>query len=304
MRQQKDNMNNRIDLNQSGEKLAVVSVGTHTRLGDVLEAALAGVAFESIHADELLTARWESRKLLFAISAEESGENALLRALASRLIRCDCALEGCVCAAIVDGASGGQAHLDTIRLLLGANAAGAEVIAAPLLESGRELRQFAGGRETPFARYCALARALISHLMEAQPLVNRVDDAATCFVTALEAGTARDWRALIARYLELSDEFPTPQNAVNQTILLCENQNGLPEEETLSRLTGGGYLRLLLASPTTGGELYLACLLERAVLRGNYALPPRAVLVFEGLSATEALSSKAEVERVKGFFSR
>ena len=303
MRQQKDNMNNRIGMNQSGEKLAVVSIGTHTRLGDVLESALAGIAFESVDTEALLRRHWEDRRLLFAISAEADGENAQLRTLASRLARGGCAITDSVCTCIVDGASGGQAHLDAIRLLLGANAAGAEVIATPLLESGRELRAFASGKETPFARYCSLAQGLVARLMEAKTLESHADTIVCRFMTALEAGAARDWRALIARSLELSDEFPTKQDASNQTILLCENEVGLPEEETLSRLAGGGYLRLLLASPTTGSELYLASLLERAVLRGNYALPPRAVLTFEGLSAVEVLSSKAEVERVKAFFS-
>lgn len=289
-------------MNATGGKLVVVSIGTHTRLGDVLESALTGVAFKTITAEDFSHGHWEDRRLLFAISAGADGENAQLRALASQLLRGACSLSGCVCACIADGASGGHAHLDTMRLLLAANEAGAEVIAAPLLESGRELRTFASGKEAPFARYCALAQGLVARLLEVKPLVSRADAVASCFVTALEAGAARDWRSLIARYLELNEEFSTQHDASNQTILLCENQNGLPDQETLSRLTDGGYLRSLLASPTTGSELYLACLLERAVLRGNYALPPRAVLVFEGLSALEVLSSKAEVERVKAFF--
>ena len=302
MRQQKDHLKTNPEVNATGEKLVVVSIGTHTRLGDVLESALTGVAFETVTAEDFSRRRWEDRRLLFAISAGADGENAQLRALASQLARGDCALADSVCACIVDGASGGHAHLDAIKLLLAANDAGAEVIATPLLESGRELRTFASGKEAPFSRYCSLAEGLVARLMEAKPLASQTDAITSRFLTALEAGTARDWSALIARYLELNEEFPTKRDVVNQTILLCENQNSLPDENTLSRLTGVGYLRLLLASPATGSELYLACLLERAVLRGNYALPPRAVLVFEGLSAAEVLSSKAELERVKAFF--
>ena len=288
---------------ESGEKLVVVSIGDHTRLGDVLEAALSGVAFETAGAEVFLGGNWQQRKLLFAVSAEERSENAQLRALAARLSGGEHALSGCVCACIADGASGGQAHLDVFRLLLAANAAGAEVIAAPLLESGRELRGFASGKETPFARYCTLARELVSRLMEAKPLTKQSGLAIYRFMTALEAGSARDWRDLIARSVELSDECPAKQDLPSQTVLLCENENGLPEEKTLSLLTDSGSLRILLASPATGSELYLACLLERACLRGNYALPPRAVLCFEGLSAVEVLASKAELERVKGMLS-
>ena len=302
MRQQKDHLKTNPEVNGTGEKLVVVSIGTHTRLGDVLESALTGVAFETVTAEDFSRRRWEDRRLLFAISAGADGENGQLRALASQLSRGECALTESVCACIVDGASGGQAHLDTMRLLLTANAAGAEVIAAPLLESGRELRAFASGKEAPFARYCALAQGLVRRLMEANPLANHADAISSCFVTALEAGAARDWRALIARFALLCDKSSAKPETQTETILLCENQNSLPDEDTFSRLTDGGYLRLLLASPATGSELYLACLLERAVLRGNYALPPRAVLVSEGLSALEVLSSKAEVERAKAFF--
>ena len=212
-------MNNIIGMNDSGEKLVLVSIGSHTRLGDVLEYALAGIAFETVSAEAFLSERWEDRRLLFAISAEADGENAQLRALASQLSRGDCALTDSVCACIVDGASGGRAHLDAARLLLGANAAGAEVLATPLLESGRELRTFASGKEAPFARYCALAQGLVARLMEAKTLASHADAIASCFVTALEAGVGRDWRALLARSLEFSDEFPTPQNAVNLSLI-------------------------------------------------------------------------------------
>jgi hypothetical protein len=69
-------------------------------------------------------------------------------------------------------------------------------------------------------------------------------------------------------------------------------------------LGGTGRLRLLLASPTTGSDLYTAALMERACLRGDYTLPPNAIVVFEGISAVEALASKGEMERVKGIFSQ
>ena len=60
----------------------------------------------------------------------------------------------------------------------------------------------------------------------------------------------------------------------------------------------------MIASPATGGALYLAGLIERACLRGSYTLPPHAVLVFDAVSAVEAMASRAEMERVKGFFAK
>ena len=280
--------------------LVVVSVGTHTRLGDVLEFAVSGMAFETVEAEAFLRGGWQNRRVLFAISAEANGENAQLRTLAAGLLADARALAGCTCAALVDGASGGEAHLDAIRLLLAANGAGARVIAKPLLEGGRELKQFSGGKETPFERYRVLARELVARLcadapqVPAHPLVR--------FRTTLEGGAAFDWRGFLARVVSQAGAEMEDIGTPDETILLCENSDGLPDEKALSLLSGAGLLRLLIASPATGSELFTACLLERACLRGNYALPPRAVIVFEGLSAVEAMASRAEMERVKGFF--
>ena len=84
--------------------------------------------------------------------------------------------------------------------------------------------------------------------------------------------------------------------------MLCANTDGLPEERTQALLNASGTLRLLLASPTPGGDLYASAIIERACIRGNYSLAPRGVLAFEGLSAVEVLASKRELERVKGIF--
>ena len=164
------------------DKLLVVSIGTHTRLGDVLEFALANRAFESLDAVAFQCGSYQNRRILFAVSADASGENTELRALAANLQTG--MLEGCVCVAIADGAAGGEVHLDLIRLLCAANDAGATVIAKPLVESGRELRQFAVGKEKPFVKYQLLARELVARLTvqetqtKANPLVR--------FLTALE----------------------------------------------------------------------------------------------------------------------
>ena len=61
----------------------------------------------------------------------------------------------------------------------------------------------------------------------------------------------------------------------------------------------GGFLRVAVASPRAGAELYCMLALERACAQGNYRLPPNAFTVLDGFTAAEALTSKAEVERVK-----
>ena len=121
------------------------------------------------------------------------------------------------------------------------------------------------------------------------------------FVTALEGGIAHDWREYLSRLIEQNGGELLDIGETDETILLCENTEGLPNEKTLSLLAGSGKLRILLASPTTGSELYLACLIERACLRGNYTLPPHAALVFDGMSAVEVMASKAEMDRVKAY---
>ena len=65
---------------------------------------------------------------------------------------------------------------------------------------------------------------------------------------------------------------------------------------------GSGRLTCLVASPAAGGELYSLALLDQACVRGGYSLAPEGMLVFEGMSAVEVLSSKAEMERVKTCF--
>ena len=71
--------------------------------------------------------------------------------------------------------------------------------------------------------------------------------------------------------------------------------------ETLAVLDDprGGFLRVAVASPRAGAELYCMLALERACAQGNYRLPPNAFTVLDGFTAAEALTSKAEVERVK-----
>ena len=284
------------------EKLLVVSTGAHTRLGDILEYALAGHAFETVEREAFLAGNWVNRRLLFALSTNESSDNAQMHALRAGLCEKDGFLAGCVCAAIVDGAQGALAHLDALALLLSANQAGADVMSRPLIEADRELRYWSGGRESSFERYRASARRLVERLGEAK--TTPPEHPRVRFATALEGGAVRDWSCVLEEIVTASGDMFEDIIAPDETILLCENTDGLPEERTLARLETAGSLRLLIASPSAGGDLYASAIIERACLRGNYSLAPRGVLTFEGMSAVEVLASKRELERMKAALSR
>jgi len=294
-------MQNHLQSTGNSKTITIVSIGQHTRLGDALEYAVDGIAFETVDAPELAEGDWTNRSLLFAASADRFGENAGLRSLSSLLQAGKCDLSGCVCAMIADGEQGGAIHMDAIQLLLSASAAGAELIARPLLESERDLRNLAGeagGRETGFARYRTLAKMLTMRLIEQASSAKKQQTIRVA--SALDAGTKNDWRGVIRRMMadcemELSEDDAESED----TIVLCENTDGLPDAKTLALLSGGGRIRFLIASPDTGGELYTAALLERACLRGKYSLAPCGITLFEGKSAVEALANRVELERVK-----
>ncbi|NLI54467.1 MAG: hypothetical protein GX417_09120 [Clostridiales bacterium] len=282
------------------QPIVVVSIGRHTRLGDALEYALEGLPFETTDANEFTQKRLQNRRLLFAASTDAGGENAQMRALTARLSAGACDLSGCVCAMIADKERGGSVHIDALRLLLAANAAGAEVLSRPLLEADRELRsvsQGGNGKETPFERYRAQARVLTRRLSGAR--TTSAEWPRMRFDTALEGGAAHDWRSALTRAISAVGGELTDEADAEQTILLCENADGLPDERTLALLCGGGKVRFLIASPSAGGELYAAALVERVCLRGDFALPGKALILFEGLSAVEALANRTELERVK-----
>lgn len=283
-------------------QIALLSIGRHTRLGDVLERALEGVPFQSYDMEALSNADRTDKRVLFAASADKYGENDQMRALTALLLRGECRLDGAVCAVIVDGEQGGAVHIDALRLLLAANGAGAACVRQPLLESGRDLRNLLAlsgdGRQTPFARYCALAKDLTKRLSDYE--VGARGQLRIRLATALSGGAAQEWRIALSRLLESAgcDLADTP--IAEHTMLFAENATGLPDERTLAQLKNGcGRLSCLIASPVMGGDLYALSLLDQACVRGGYALMPEGMIMFEGMSAVEALSGRGEIERMK-----
>ena len=285
--------------------ITLISIGRHTRLGDVLEQALSGVPFQTMQIEELSGGKTAGARLLFAASADATGENEQLRAL-TRRFRCGTLrLDGAACALLADGEQGGALQTDALKLLLAASGAGAACIAQPLLESRRDLRNFAEAkgatRKTPFEAYVAQANALIRRLGEFE--IELPAPARVRLISPLTGGLAKDWRSAMARMLTESGATLTEDEHALRTILLVENTSGLPDERTLALLRrGSGRLTCLVASPAAGGELYSLALLDQACVRGGYSLAPEGMLVFDGMSAVEVLAGKAEMERVKACF--
>lgn len=284
----------------------MVSTGRHTRLGDVLERALEGAALASLEADALTNAAGAGKRLLFAISSGAEGVPEALARLAGRLASGECDLSGAVCAAIVDANGGGSVYTETLRLLLAANGAGAALPNQPLLAASKDLRNLSllpgAPREAPYARYCRLAGELVKRLAENTP-ENAERPCVRVAAPLEDEGAAREWRAVIERALvfggaEVAEAENDPADGV---FLLCENVRALPDARTLAVLDDprGGFLCVAVASPRAGAELTCMLVLERACAQGSYRLPPNAFTVLDGFTAAEALTSKAEVERVK-----
>jgi hypothetical protein len=282
--------------------ITMISIGRHTRLGDVLEQALEGLPFQTIETEELSGLNAAGARLLFAASADATGQNEQLNRLTQRFRSGELRLTGAVCAVIADGEQSGAIQADALQLLLAASGAGSACIPQPLLESRRDLHNFleikGAARKTPFDAYVSQANALIRRLGEFE--IELPEPTSVRLASPLTGGTAKDWRSALMRMLSESGAALTEGDDATHTILLAENTSGLPDERTLAQLKrGSGRLTCLIASPAAGGELYSLALLDQACVRGSYSLAPEGILVFEGMSAVEVLSSKAELERVK-----
>lgn len=299
------------------EEITIVSVGRHTRLGDVLERAVSKHKIETASAAELSRADWQGRRLLFAVSCGEGGKDEL-PALIRRLNEGGCDLSGSACAAVLDAGEDASAHSDLLRLLLAANGAGAWILPKPCVEVSRDLKNipamYGTARGSLYERFCVLAEALTKRLAAfepaslttGQPEGEPAESGAGRVRIALpleNAAAARDWRSALTR--EFVFRGMEPMEAENEraehTFLICENTSGLPDAKTLAVLDDprGGGLRAAVASPRLGAELFALLALDRACLQGNYTLEPKAITLLEGVSAQEAFAGKAEFERVK-----
>ena len=298
------------------EEITIVSLGRHTRLGDVLERAVHKHKIETVEPAELSGADWSDRRILFAVSCGK-GENEELSALIRRLKNGECDLTNSVCAAVLD-ASGVGAHTELLRLLLAANGAGAWILSKPCVEANRDLKNvpamYGAGRGSLYERYCVLCEMLAARLSAFDPArlapeepksetagnrANRVRIA----LPLENAAAARDWQSALTRVFVFRGMEPVEaeNDPAEHTFLLCENTSGLPDAKTLAVLDDlrGGGLHVVVTSPHIGAELFALLVLDRACLQGSYTLEPEAFTLLEGVSAQEAFAGKAEFERVK-----
>lgn len=303
--------------NQLREEITIVSVGRHTRLGDVLERAVQKHKIETVEPAEVSGADWSGRRILFAVSCGE-GENAELLALIRRLKSGECDLTNSACAAVLDAGEDASAHTDLLRLLLAANGAGTWILSKPCVEASRDLKNipamYGAGRGSLYERYCALGEILAARLSAFDParLAPEEPDSETAGNRAKRvrialpmenAAAARDWQSALTREFVFRGMEPVEaeNDPAEHTFLLCENASGLPGHKTLAVLDDlrGGGLRVVVASPHIGAELFVLLVLDRACLQGSYTLEPKAFTLLEGVSAQEAFAGKAEFERVK-----
>lgn len=299
------------------EEITIVSLGRHTRLGDVLERAVQKHKIETVEPAELSGADWSGRRILFAVSCGE-GENAELSALIRRLKNGECDLTNSVCSAVLDAGENASAHTDLLRLLLAANGAGAWILSKPCVEASRDLKNvpvmYGAGRGSLYERYCALGEMLAARLSAFDParLAPEEPESETAenrakrvrIALPLEnAAAARDWQSALTRGFVFRGMEPVEaeNDPAEHTFLLCENTSGLPDAKTLAVLDDlrGGGLRVAVVSPHIGAELFALLMLDRACLQGSFTLEPKAFTLLEGVSAQEAFAGKAEFERVK-----
>lgn len=149
-------------------KLTLVSMGCHTRLGDVLEYALHELPFDMVTIDELPEVSLRGRRLCFALSVDESGvQPDYFRALGYLRAHTG-ALEDSVGVLLVDGASEQYTKGLARTLVLAANASGCRFPGRPLVEATKSLKNFevlSGVRGIDrFTAYRHTAKSLLSRL--------------------------------------------------------------------------------------------------------------------------------------------
>lgn len=287
------------------QSIQLISVGRHTRLGDILERALEGVSFQSIHAEDFAQEKREHQRLLFAVSGDALGENEALSALTRDVLRGKCKLCGSVCAVVGDGEQGGALHANILQLLLALNSAGCAIINHPCVEASRDLKNLSyqtGDENTPpFELYCRQAGLLAERLLAFQP--TETDDKRIRFVSALESeGNGRDWKDALGREMNAHGaKFAETDKPADATLLLCENTRNMLDGATVG-LIGDfeeGELSCIVASQRFGSDLFCMQILEQACIQGAYSLASRAFTVFDGASAAEVLAVGAMFEKAR-----
>lgn len=155
------------------DRLTVVSLGRHTRLGDVLDHALEGRPFCAVTADELLNADLTGQRILFAVSLDEYGMQPDASAFLRHLRKHPQALNGSTGALLLDGESELYTKDAARTLVLDANRAGCRFIPRALVEATGSLRNFDILSDlrgvNRYAAYNEAARTLVTRLLDDAP---------------------------------------------------------------------------------------------------------------------------------------
>lgn len=155
------------------ETLHLISMGRHTRLGDVLETALADVPFTTVPAAALADTPVDQKRLLFALSVDHSGVEPDYARVLAYLRTHTGALTGSCGAFLVDGESEQYTKGLARTLALAASMAGCRLPGKPLVEATKSLKNFdvlSGlyGVDR-FTAYKNAAGALVTRLMQSEP---------------------------------------------------------------------------------------------------------------------------------------
>ena len=287
------------------QSIQLISVGRHTRLGDILECALEGVSFQSVRAEDFVEENREQQKLLFAVSGDALGKNEALSALTRDVLSGKCNLDGSVCAVVGDGEQGGALHANILQLLLALNSAGCAIIRHPCVEASRDLKNLpyqTGDEGTlPFELYCKQGRLLVERLLAFQSA--ETGDKQIRFVCALESeGIDRDWQDAITRVAGTHGcKLVQDDKPAEKVLLLCENASNAVDEATARRIDKlkACALSCIVASPRFGSDFYCMQLLEQACVQGVCELAPRAFTVFDGASASQVLAVGTMFEKAR-----
>ncbi len=155
------------------EAVTLISMGKHTRLGDVAEHALGGRSFVTVLTEQLGSVPLDHRRLLFVLSVDKSGVSADYYTLLGYLRTHQEALAGSIGAFWVDGESELYTKGLARTLALSASMAGCRLIGRPLVEATKSLKNFdvlSGLHGVDrYTAYQNAAAALLGRLMEYQP---------------------------------------------------------------------------------------------------------------------------------------
>jgi hypothetical protein len=287
------------------QAVKLISVGRHTRLGDILERAVTDISFETIRSDDVAKQNLEGERLLFAVSSDEFGENEALSALTRDVLSGKCSLADSVCAVIGDGERGGALHADLLKLLFALNGAGCAIMNHPCVEGSRDLKNLSsqtGDESTPpFELYRRQAESLVGRLLAFEPAES--GNQRIRFASALESeGAARDWlEALGKEAAAHGAKLVSADDPADATLLLCENTRNTPDEATMRLIDSfdACTLSCIVASPRFGAEFYCMQILEQACLQGGCSLLPYAFTIYDGISAAQAFAVGAMFEKAR-----